>query len=57
MSKVQPYHTDTPEGGQVGHRDVYHDHDNCSEGRRIKPKNRRPGTGGRPRCDECKSMG
>jgi hypothetical protein len=55
--KVQLYHTVTPEAGQPGHRDVYHDHNNCSDGLRIKPENRVSGTGGRNKCDECKTLG
>lgn len=57
MAKVNPYHTRTPEGQEPGHRDVYHDHNNCSDGRRILPQNRVSGTGGRPKCDECKTLG
>jgi len=54
MAKVEPYHTVTPEAGEPGHRDVY---DDCSDGRRILPENRREGAGGRPRCDECIDLG
>jgi hypothetical protein len=57
MAKVDPYHTTTPEGDDPGHRDVYHDHDNCSDGKRILPQNKVSGTGGRPKCDECKGLG
>jgi hypothetical protein len=57
MAKVAPYHTTTPEGGEPGHRDVYHDQDNCPDGMRIRPWNRVSGTGGRPKCDECKKLG
>jgi hypothetical protein len=56
MAKVSPYHTVTLEEGQ-GHRNVYHDHDDCSDGKRIKPEHRRRGDDGRPRCDECKKLG
>jgi hypothetical protein len=56
--KVQPYHTITPEAGQPGHRgDVYHDQSTCSDGMRIKPENRRAGSAGRLKCDECKNIG
>jgi hypothetical protein len=54
MAKVPPYHTITEEKPEQ--RDVYHDHDDCPDGRRIKPENRRSGTAGRPRCDECKRL-
>lgn len=53
--KVNPFHTTTPEEGP-GHRDVYHDNNECSDGKRIKPENRVSGTGGRPKCDECKGL-
>lgn len=53
MSKVPAYHTITPEDDQ---RNVYHDYDNCPQGSRIKPENRRPGENGRSRCDECKQL-
>jgi hypothetical protein len=53
--KVQPYHTTTPEDG-AGHRNVYHDNNQCSDGKRIKAEHRVSGTGGRPKCDECKGL-
>jgi hypothetical protein len=49
------FHTTIPEHG-AGHRDVYHDNNGCSDGKRIKPEHRVPGTGGRRRCDECASL-
>jgi hypothetical protein len=55
VAKVGPYYTITPESGEPRHRDVYHDHDDCSDGQRILPKHNVRGTGGRPKCDECKS--
>lgn len=55
MAKVDPFHTTTPEAAQ-GQRDVYHDNDQCSDGKRILPENRVYGTGGRPKCDECKTL-
>jgi hypothetical protein len=55
--KVGPYYTITPESGEPRHRDVYHDHDNCSDGQRILPKHKVRGKGGRPKCDECQSLG
>jgi len=52
MAKVAPYHTITPEK-PYGERDVYHDDSACPAGRRIEPSNRRQGTAGRPRCEDC----
>ena len=56
MAKVLPYHTTTPESGEPGRRDVYHDNNACSDGRRILPQNKVAGTGGRNKCDECKTL-
>jgi hypothetical protein len=56
MAKVLPYHTINLEEG-AGHRNVYHDHDDCSDGKRILKKDWRSGTANRPRCDECKRLG
>jgi hypothetical protein len=53
--EINPFHTTTPEHG-AGHRDVYHDNSECSDGKRIEAEHRVPGTGGRPKCDECKSL-
>lgn len=55
MSKVSPYHTSLPE--KPPERDVYHDHDNCVDGKRIKPEHKRSGMAGRPRCKECQKLG
>lgn len=55
MAKVDPYHTilkETPP-----ERDVYHDHDDCPDGKRIKPEHWASGKDGRPRCDECIKKG
>jgi hypothetical protein len=52
--KVQPYHTATPEKDDPGHRDVYHDLSDRSDGLRIKISNRRAGMAGSPKCDYCK---
>ena len=48
MAKVAPWHA-------VG-SDVYHDCTNCTEGNNIETRNRRSGTGGKRRCDNCKSL-
>lgn len=55
MAKVNPYHTIRPEN--LPERNVYHDHADCPDGRRIKPEHWRSGTAGRPRCDACKAKG
>lgn len=52
--KVNPFHTTSPESPP--HRNVYHDNNQCSDGKRIKPEHRQSGTAGRPKCDECKSL-
>ena len=56
MAKVYPYHTKSDEE-TYGQRNVYHDHDDCPDGKRIKPKNRELGSDGRPRCKECVKLG
>jgi len=56
MSKVAAYHTDSPEY-PPRERNVYHDHDDCPDGRRIKSWHRKPGNAGRPRCDACIRLG
>ncbi len=49
--KVDPYHTDSVE---YSHRDVYHDHSDCKDGKQIKPEHWKAGKGGnRPRCKVC----
>jgi hypothetical protein len=53
MAKVDPYHTDSEE---YSHRDVYHDHDDCKDGKQILAKHRKSGNGGRPRCKECRKL-
>ena len=50
--KVPAYHTTNPE-----HRNVYHDHDDCKDGKRILAADKVAGTGGRPRCQECIRLG
>jgi hypothetical protein len=56
MAKVSPYHTDSPEYPPK-HRNVYHDHDDCPDGKKIESKHRKSGTGNKPRCDECIKLG
>jgi hypothetical protein len=52
MAKVNPYHSASPND-----RNVYHDHDDCTEGNNIEKQNIRQGTGNRPRCDHCVRLG
>ena len=37
-------------------KDVYHDSNQCTEGKNIEDKNRESGTGGLPKCDHCKRL-
>jgi hypothetical protein len=50
--KVPAYHTSQPEMPNV-----YHDHSDCEDGKRILPQHRVSGTGGRRRCDVCQAKG
>ena len=52
MAKSNPYHTDSLEY-RPEHWTVYHDHDNCPEGKKILDIHREYGTGGKERCKEC----
>jgi hypothetical protein len=54
--KVLPYHTNSLEYPPE-HRRVYHDHDNCPDGKRILPQHRMNGTGSKDRCKECVKLG
>jgi hypothetical protein len=56
MAKVAAYHTDSEEYPPK-HREVYHDRDDCPDGKRIQAKHRKTGTGGKPRCKECIRLG
>jgi hypothetical protein len=56
MSKVAPYHTNSPEY-PPRERNVYHNHDDCPDGKRIKPWHKQQGDAGRPRCDVCIRLG
>jgi hypothetical protein len=56
MAKVAPYHTNSREEPSA-HREVYHDHDDCADGRRIKREHFEYGTGNKPRCKECIRLG
>jgi len=55
MARVAPYHTNAAEYSPRT-RQVYHDHDDCPDGRRIKRLLREKGTGAKPRCGDCKRL-
>jgi hypothetical protein len=56
MTKVDAYHTDSIEEPPT-HREVYHDHDDCFEGKKIKKEHLVTGKGGKARCKECIKLG
>jgi hypothetical protein len=56
MAKVATYHTDSPEYPPE-HREVYHDHDDCHDGKAIKAWHRKSGDGGKKRCKVCIKLG
>jgi len=56
MAKVAPYHTNSLEY-PPDHRKVHHDHDDCHDGKIIKPQHRMSETGSKPRCKECSRLG
>lgn len=56
MATDPAYHTNSPEYPPE-HREVYHDHNNCPDGKRIQPKHREKGTGDKKRCKECIKLG
>jgi len=56
MSKVPAYNTDSLEYPPE-HRNVYHDHSDCKDGKKILPVHKKSGTGGKQRCKECIKLG
>jgi hypothetical protein len=56
MGTVAAFHTDSPEYPPT-HREVYHDRDDCPDGKRIKREHRKTGTGNKKRCKECIKLG
>jgi hypothetical protein len=48
----RPYHTDSHEYP----REVYHDHADCPDGKRIKSEHKLDGKGGKKRCKECEKL-
>ena len=55
MAKVPAYHTDSEEY-LPKHREVYHDDDECYEGKKIEKKHRKDGTGGKKQCAVCADL-
>jgi hypothetical protein len=49
--KVAPYHSTSMEDER--NKNVYHDHDDYSDGFRIKAEPKQQGTANRRHCDEC----
>jgi len=49
MARVNAFHSKLETD-----KKVYHDDNACTEGNNIETKNRVDGTGGRPRCKNCK---
>lgn len=37
-------------------QEVHHDNTNCDTGNNIETENLRTGTGGKPKCSECKRL-
>jgi hypothetical protein len=56
MGSTPAFHTNTPEYPPK-HRDVYHDRDDCHDGKAIKREHRINGTGDKKRCLECTRLG
>jgi hypothetical protein len=53
MSSTE-YHTNTPEGNPPTRVNVWHNNNNCLEGKRIAAANRRDGRGvGKRLCEKC----
>jgi len=48
MTKSLPFHS-----GKRGAPQVFHNNEECDEGKRVEPANWRAGDGGRPLCREC----
>lgn len=49
MPKKSPWHSAVT-------KDVYHDETECTTGNNIEPENVVQGTGGLPKCSECKTI-
>jgi hypothetical protein len=55
-AQVSPYHTNSMEYPPP-RREVYHDRNDCPDGKRIKREHRENGTGNKKRCDACSRLG
>ena len=55
MAHVMAYHTNSS-AYPAACRKVYHDCDECHEGKRIKAEDRLTGTGDKHRCPECVNL-
>ncbi len=55
MAYVDPYHSANEESKPAGER-RWHDQSDCGPGSDIPKGDRRPGTGGYTRCEDCKSL-
>lgn len=55
MAKDPAYHTDSVEYPPEV-REVHHDHNDCREGKKIKPEHRKPGTNNKRLCKVCETM-
>lgn len=52
MSKVAPFHTNSPEY-PTAHREVFHDKSTCPDGKAIKSEHVVKGEGGKKHCKQC----
>ena|ERR1700675_842290 len=50
------FHTNSIEESPE-HREVHHGHDDCFEGKKIQPKHKEHGDGGKPRREQCIKLG
>jgi hypothetical protein len=41
------------DSASCANREVYHNNEECPEGKKIKDEHRKPGTDNRPPCKEC----
>jgi len=55
MAKVSPFYS-VNEADKPADERVYHDQSGCGPGSEIKPGDRRSGTGGYRRCQDCKKL-
>jgi hypothetical protein len=55
MGKVPAFHTDSPEYPPEN-RELHHDNDACYEGKKILPRHKKDGNGGKPPCKVCEGL-